>query len=60
MSPNPDVIGSAAVGVPVARSYTLTNLFGALTGRAVGSTLASAREGSFSIGDLEQQQYQSR
>ena len=39
VSPNPDVIPSATIGVPVARSYTLTNLFGAFTGRAVGTTL---------------------
>lgn len=57
VSPNPDVIASAAVGVPVARSYTLTNLFGAFTGRATGTTLGSARRGSFSIANLEQQQY---
>src|SRR6185503_18002052 len=38
VSPNPDTIASATVGTPVARSYTLTNLFGTFTGRAVGST----------------------
>jgi subtilisin family serine protease len=43
VSPNPDVIASATIGVPVARSYTLTNLFGAFTGRAVGTALGSAR-----------------
>ena len=42
VSPNPDVIASATIGVPVARSYTMTNLFGAFTGRAVGTTLGSA------------------
>lgn len=42
VSPNPDLVSSATVGVPVARSYTLTNLFGAFTGRAVGTTLGSA------------------
>jgi len=57
VSPNPDVIASATLGVPVARSYTLTNLFGAFTGRAVGTTFGSARRGSFSIADLEQQEY---
>lgn len=49
VSPNPDVIASAATGVPVARSYTLTNLFGAFTGRAVGTNMGSARRGVFSI-----------
>jgi subtilisin family serine protease len=43
VSPNPDTIASATVGQPVDRSYTLQNLFGAFTGRAVGSTLGSAR-----------------
>jgi subtilisin family serine protease len=42
VSPNPDVIPSATVGVPVARSYTLTNQFGAFTGRAVGTSFGSA------------------
>jgi len=42
VSPNPDVIAAATIGVPVARSYTLTNLFGAFTGRAVGTALGSA------------------
>jgi subtilisin family serine protease len=42
VSPNPDVIPSATIGVPVARSYTITNLFGAFTGRAVGTALGSA------------------
>ena len=43
VSPNPDTIGSATIGTPVARSYTLTNAFGAFTGRAVGTTLGSAK-----------------
>jgi hypothetical protein len=42
VSPNPDVIPTATIGVPVARSYTITNLFGAFTGRAVGTSLGSA------------------
>ena len=57
VSPNPDVIASATIGVPVARSYTATNLFGAFTGRMVGTTLGSARRGVFSIANLQQQQY---
>jgi subtilisin family serine protease len=57
VSPNPDVISSATIGTPIARSYTLTNLFGPFTGRAVGTTLGSARRGVFSIANLEQQQY---
>jgi hypothetical protein len=57
VSPNPDIISNASVGVPVARSYTLTNLFGPFTGRAVGTTLGSARRGVFTIANLAQQQY---
>ena len=49
---------SATIGVPIARSYTLTNIFGAFTGRAVGTALGSARIGPFTIAHLEQQQYQ--
>ena len=56
VSPNPDVIASATIGVPVARSYTLTNLFGAFTGRAVGTTLGSAFRATPSIANLAQQQ----
>ena len=58
VSPNPDTIASASIGVPIARSYTLTNVFGAFTGRAVGTSLGSARLGQFSIAHLAQQQYQ--
>lgn len=43
VAPNPDTIASATIGTPIARSYTLTNQFGTFTGRAVGSTLGSAR-----------------
>lgn len=51
------MIPSASAGVPIARSYELTNLFGPFVGRGVGTTLGSARTGRFSIGNLEQQQY---
>jgi subtilisin family serine protease len=57
VSPNPDVIAAATIGVPVARSYTATNLFGAFTGRMVGTTLGSAKRGVFNIADGAQQQY---
>jgi hypothetical protein len=57
VSPDPDVIASATIGVPIARSYTLTNLFGAFTGRAVGTTLGSARQATPTIANLAQQQY---
>jgi hypothetical protein len=42
VSPNPDVVPSATVGVPVARNYTLTNIYGPFTGRGVGTALGSA------------------
>ena len=56
VSPNPDAIASATVGTPVARSYTLTNLFGTFTGRAVGTTLGSAFQGVPTIDNHAQQQ----
>ncbi len=57
VSPNPDVIASATIGVPLARNYTLTNVFGAFTGRGVGTSLGSARLGPFEIDHLELQEY---
>ncbi len=57
VEPNPDVIASATIGTPVSRSYTLTNLFGAFTGRAVGTNMGSARRGVFSIANHAQQTY---
>lgn len=42
VSPNPDVVASAQIGVPVARSYTITNTLGAFIGRATGTPLGSA------------------
>jgi len=56
VEPNPDVITSATIGTPVARSYTLTNLLGPFTGRAVGTTLGSAFRATPSIVNHEQQQ----
>ena len=59
VSPNPDVIPSAAIAVPVARSYYITNLYGAFTGRAVGGgSLGSAMRMTPTIANGEQQQYQ--
>jgi hypothetical protein len=55
VSPDPDVIASANAGVPVARSYDITNLFGAFTGRAVGTALGSAFVATPTIGHHEQQ-----
>jgi hypothetical protein len=57
VSPNPDMISSATIGVPVARAYTLTNIFGAFTGRAVGTALGSAARAKPTIANLAQQQF---
>jgi hypothetical protein len=57
VSPDPDVIPNAQVGVPVPRSYTMTNNFGSFTGRATGSGLGSARRGVFTIANHELQHY---
>ena len=57
VSPNPDTIPTAQAGVPVARSYTLTNLFGAFTGRAVGTTFGSARVATPTIAHAAQLQF---
>lgn len=58
VSPNPDVIPSATLGVPIARSYTIANGFGAFTGRAAGTTLGSANRMTPTIANAEQQQFQ--
>ncbi len=58
VSPNPDTIASATIGTPVARSYTLKNIFGEFTGRAVGTTLGSARIATPTIANLASQQRQ--
>jgi subtilisin family serine protease len=55
VSPNPDIIPAATIGVPVARSYTITNLLGAFTGRAVGTNMGSAFLNTPTIVHLEQQ-----
>jgi len=57
VDPDPDVIGSATIGTPIARTYTITNEFGAFTGRAVGTPLGSARLGPFDIDHHETQTY---
>ncbi|GLZ41203.1 S8 family serine peptidase [Actinokineospora sp. NBRC 105648] len=57
VSPNPDTIATATAGTPVARSYTLKNLFGPFTGKATGTSLGSAKRGQLSIAADENQQY---
>jgi subtilisin family serine protease len=58
VDPDPDVIETAQVGVPLSRSYTITNRFGAFTGKAVGTTLGSARLGPFTINHHQTQMYE--
>ncbi|HEU4330748.1 MAG TPA: pre-peptidase C-terminal domain-containing protein, partial [Lapillicoccus sp.] len=56
ITPNPDVIPSAAPGVPVARSYTATNNLGPFTGRvATTGALGSAKISTPNIANLAQQ-----
>lgn len=57
VSPNPDTIASATLNQPLSRQYTLTNSFGPFTGRAVGTTLGSAKIDRPSIGGDEEQQF---
>jgi hypothetical protein len=57
VSPNPDTIASATLNQPLSRQYTLTNSFGPFTGRAVGTTLGSAKIDRPSIADQEEQQF---
>jgi hypothetical protein len=57
VTPNPDVIAEAQVGVPVPRSYSFQNNFASFTGQAVGSPLGSARRGVFTIANGELQHY---
>jgi subtilisin family serine protease len=57
VEPNPDVIAEAKIGVPQTRSYTITNLFGAFTGRAVGTALGSAYRATPSIAHHKQQTF---
>ena len=58
ISPNPDIIASATIGVPIARSYTATNTLGQFTGRMVGTTLGSAKRSVNTIANFAQQQFQ--
>lgn len=57
VTPNPDVIASAQIGVPVARNYTITNTLGAFTGRATGTALGSANIATPTIANHEVQTY---
>ncbi|MGZ3142606.1 S8 family serine peptidase [Lentzea chajnantorensis] len=58
ISPNPDVIASAAAGTPVERSYTVTNTQAAFTGRLAAGAVGSAKTARPTIENLASQQYQ--
>ncbi|GAA3635571.1 S8 family serine peptidase [Lentzea roselyniae] len=53
ISPNPDVVPSAALGTPLDRSYTVTNTQAAFNGRLVAGPVGSATTGRLSIANLE-------
>ncbi|MDT7789637.1 MAG: hypothetical protein QOF58_8056 [Pseudonocardiales bacterium] len=53
ISPNPDVIASAALGTPVNRNYTVTNTQAAFNGRLVAGAVGSAVTGRPTILDQE-------
>ncbi len=57
VSPDPDFIPTATIGVPTARSYTITNLFGDFTGKAIGTALGSAYRATPSIANHAQQTF---
>ena len=58
ITPNPDVIAAGVLGQPINRTYTLSNQFGAFTGRASGTALGSAKIATPTITDGAQQQFQ--
>jgi subtilisin family serine protease len=57
ISPNPDVIASAALNTPVDRSYTVTNTQAAFNGRLVAGSVGSAKTDRPSIANLETKFY---
>ena len=57
VSPNPDTIASAQLGVPVIRQYNLSSTLATFTGRATGTTLGSARVATPTINDQQQSQF---
>lgn len=57
VTPDPDIVASATIGTPVARSYDVENLLGQFSGGAVDTTLGSARIQTPSIAHHAQQIY---
>ncbi|WP_434438998.1 S8 family serine peptidase [Lentzea sp. E54] len=58
ISPNPDVIPSAAIGTPIERSYTVSNTQAVFNGRVAGGGVGSAKQARPTIENLASQQYQ--
>ena len=57
ISPNPDVIASATLNVPLARSYQVTNSLATFAGGVIGTSLSSAKIARPSIAQDGQQVY---
>ncbi|WP_328996001.1 S8 family serine peptidase [Kribbella sp. NBC_01245] len=58
ISPNPDLVPSATIGVPQTRNYTVSNQLAAFTGRLVGGgALASTQTQRPTIAHLAQQTF---
>jgi pre-peptidase len=58
ISPNPDVVPSATVGVPQTRAYTVNNLLAGFTGKLVGGgALGSTQTQRPTIGTLQSQTF---
>ena len=58
ISPNPDVVPSATLGVPQTRSYTVDNLLAGFTGKLVGApALGSTQTQRPTIGNLQSQTF---
>ncbi|MFD9703215.1 S8 family serine peptidase [Lentzea sp. NPDC059081] len=53
ISPNPDVIASAALGTPVERTYSVTNAQASFTGRLAAGSVGSAKSDRPTIANLE-------
>ncbi|MBP2474935.1 subtilisin family serine protease [Crossiella equi] len=58
LTPNPDVIESAALGSVLDRSYKVDNTLAGFTGKVVGGTLASARVERPTIANQASQAYE--
>lgn len=58
ITPNPDVVPSAVIGVPQDRSYTVSNLLAGFTGRLVGGgSLSSTQTQRPTVGHLAQESF---